>query len=65
MDSFSREHNPGADHYGPSTQASIVSLLDRRKERVDVGMQNRRLLLHEHMFAQRSPARWTPIALDL
>jgi hypothetical protein len=29
----------------------MISLLDRSEERVDVGVQNRRLVGHEHMFA--------------
>ena len=35
---------------GRPAQARIVSLLDRRVERVEVGVQDRRLPLHEHMF---------------
>jgi hypothetical protein len=56
-----REYNPGADDHRPSTQVRVISLLDRRKERVDVGMENGRLFRHEHMFARRTdvfqPAR--------
>ena len=38
-----REHDAAADDHGPSAQARLVSLLDRRVERVQVGVQDRRL----------------------
>ena len=37
-----REHDPAADDHGPAAQARVVALLDRREERVDVGVQDRR-----------------------
>jgi len=46
-----REHDPCTDDHRQSAQARIIPLLDRREEGVDVGVQDRRLLLHEHMFA--------------
>jgi hypothetical protein len=36
-----REHDPGADDDGPPAQPGVVALLDRRVERVEVGVQNR------------------------
>ena len=36
----------------PAAQARIVSLLDGRIERVEVGVKDRRGAQHEHMFAQ-------------
>ena len=45
------EHDPAADDHRPAAQARIVPLLDRREERVEVGMEDRRLDVHEHMFA--------------
>ncbi len=45
------EHDTPADDDGPAAQTRIVSLLDRREERVEVGVQNRRFARHEHMFA--------------
>ena len=38
-----REHDPAADDHRPAAQARVVSLLDRRVERVEVGVQDRRL----------------------
>ena len=38
-----REHDSRADDHRPAAQARVVSLLDRRVERVDVGVENRRL----------------------
>ena len=35
------EHDPSAHDHGPPAQAWIVSLLHRREERIDVGMQDR------------------------
>ena len=46
-----RKDDPAADDHGPSAQPGVIPLLDRREERVDVGVQDRRLVLHEHMFA--------------
>ena len=38
-----REHDPRADDHRPAAQARVVPLLDRREERVDVGVQDGRL----------------------
>ena len=38
-----REHDSRPDDRRPAAQATIVSLLDRREERVEVGVQDRRL----------------------
>jgi hypothetical protein len=46
-----REHHPRADDHRLSAQVSVVSLLDRREEGVDVRVENGRVLGHEHMFA--------------
>ena len=45
-----RKHDTAADDHGAAAQARIVALLDRREERVEVGVQDRRLVQHEHMF---------------
>ena len=37
------EHDPAADDHRPAAQARVVALLDRRVERVEVGVQDRRL----------------------
>ena len=44
------QHDATADDHGPAAKARIVALLDGRVERVEVGVQDRRLR-HEHMFA--------------
>ena len=51
------EHDPTTDDHRPAAQRRIVSLLDRRVERVEIGMEDRRLRSHEHMFA-RDGVRW-------
>ena len=38
-----RQHDPRTDDDRPSSQRGIVPLLDRREERVDVGVEDRRL----------------------
>ena len=38
-----REHDAAADDHRPAAQPRIVALLDRRVERVEVGVQDRRL----------------------
>ncbi len=38
-----REHDTPTDDHRPSAQARIVALLDRREERIEVGMENARL----------------------
>ena len=45
-----REHDAAAHDHGAAAQAGIVALLDRREERIEVGVENRRLR-HERMFA--------------
>jgi hypothetical protein len=49
-----REDDTRADDHRPPDQAGIVTLLDRRVERVEVSVQDRCLITHEHMFAQRA-----------
>ena len=49
-----RQHHAAADDHRPAAQPRIVALLDRRVERVEVGVQDGGLSSHEHMFA--SPA---------
>ncbi len=44
-----REHDPAADDDRPPAQPRVVALLDRRVERVEIGVQDGRLG-HEHMF---------------
>jgi len=34
-----------------AAEPRVVPLLDRREERVEVGVEDRRLAVHEHMFA--------------
>ena len=46
-----REHDSHPDDDGSAAQATVVSLLDRREERVEVGVEDVRLASHEHMFA--------------
>ena len=38
-----REHDSHPDDHRTAAQATVVSLLDRREERVEVGVQDRRL----------------------
>ena len=45
------QDDPAADEHGPAAQVRVIPLLDGREERVEVGVQDRRLSLHEHMFA--------------
>ena len=45
-----RKHDTAADDHGTAAKARIVALLDGREERVEVGVQDRRLVQHEHMF---------------
>jgi hypothetical protein len=45
------QHDPGADDDGPAAEARIVTLLDRRVEGVDIGVEDRRLDRCERMFA--------------
>src|SRR5262249_44795355 len=47
------EYDAGADDDGASAQPGIVALLHRRVERVEVGMEDRRLAGHEHMFSYK------------
>jgi len=54
------EHDSCADEHRAAAQPRIISLLDRREERVDVGMQDRRLAAHERMFAQRGATAREP-----
>ena len=44
-------HDARPDRHRPSAQRRIVPLLDRGKERIGVGVQDRRLRGHERMFA--------------
>ena len=46
-----REHDAAADDHRPAAQARVVALLDRRVERVEVGVEDRAHARHEHMFA--------------
>ncbi len=48
-----REHDTGADDHGPAAEMRIVPLLDGRVERVEVGVEDRRVAHDEHMFARR------------
>ena len=50
------EHDPAADDHRPPAQPRVVALLDRGVERVEIGVQDRRRLGHEHMFEQSSLA---------
>ena len=38
-----RQHDAGADDHRPAAQARVVALLDRRVERVEIGVQDRRV----------------------
>ena len=46
------QHDTHADDHRASAQRRVVALLDRRVERVEVGVQDRGLVAHEHMFPQ-------------
>jgi hypothetical protein len=46
-----RQHHPGTHDHGAAEEAGIVSLLNRCIEGIQVGMENRGLRGHEHMFA--------------
>jgi len=50
------EHDPRPDDDGARAQARIVALLDRREEGVEIGVQDRGLCRHEHMFASDASA---------
>ena len=53
-----RQHDPAAHDHRPATEPRIVPLLDGREERVDVRVQDRGLVRHEHMFSYgRDPGR--------
>ena len=45
------EDDPGADDDRAAPEPRVVPLLDRRVERVEVGVEDRRLVRHERMFA--------------
>jgi hypothetical protein len=45
------QHDTRTDDDGPPAQAGVVPLLDRREERIEVGVQDRSDSRHEHMFA--------------
>ncbi len=45
-----REHDAPAHDHRTALQRGVVALLDRRVERVEVGMEDRRLGAVEHMF---------------
>ena len=51
-----RQHDPAAHDDRPAAEARIVPLLDGREERVGVGVEDRPLLRHEHMFASSGTA---------
>ena len=51
-----RQHDPRTDDHRSAPQPGRIPLLDRRVERVEVGVEDGRQLVrtwHEHMFAQR------------
>ena len=52
-----RQHDPRPDDHRPAPQGGVVALLDGREEGVEVGVQDRRLARHEHMFAHRPDGR--------
>ena len=52
-----RQHDAAADDHRPAAQRGVVTLLDRRVERVEISVQDggfRPPRRHEHMFASRS-----------
>jgi hypothetical protein len=55
-----REDDSRADDHRPPAQAGVVPLLNRRVERVDVGVEDRSDGRHEHMFAPESTAAPRP-----
>ena len=69
-----REHDAAADDHGPPAQVRCVALLDRGVERVEIGVQDGGLAVHEQMFASstdrteadaaaRQNCRWPGLAL--
>src|SRR5436309_13101891 len=60
-----RQHDPGSDDDRATAEPRIIALLDRGVEGVQVGVQDRGLARHEHMFASgldatvRAPHRMT------
>jgi len=44
-------HDAGSDDDRSGSQPRVIALLDRGEERVEVGVQDRGLPMHEHMFA--------------
>ena len=51
------EHDAHADQHRPAAQRGVVALLDRRVERVEIGVQDALTpaSILEHMFEQRQP----------
>ena len=52
-----RQHDATADEHRPAAQRGVVTLFDRRIERVEISVQDgrfRRPCRHEHMFASGS-----------
>ena len=45
------EHHAPADDHRAAAQPRRIALLDRRVERIEIGMQDGGLAVHEHMFA--------------
>jgi hypothetical protein len=54
-----RQHDPAADDHRATAQLRVVALLDRRVERVEVGVEDVRFAWHEHMFARGAAGRWS------
>ena len=44
-------HDANADDHRPAAQPRVVALLDGGEERIEVGVQDRRITGHERMFA--------------
>ena len=59
-----REDDSGADGHGAAAELGVVPLLDRGEEGVDVGVEDRRLTSHEHMFAKTAGSVHAPMAYD-
>jgi hypothetical protein len=50
------EHHPATDDHRPPAEPRVIALLDRGIERVGVGVHDRQLAWHEHMFAYAARA---------
>ena len=51
-----RQHDAATDDHRAPAQLRVITLLDRRIERIEIGVEDGRIDVHEHMFARRTDA---------